>query len=116
MYDGGLLTANTPELRQKIAETVRQIPRNIYWKTKRIIELAGYTALSNPLGLYFAYGIGRRKALKNENLIDAVSDYFDCSLPYHKVSKLRQDITSNRACRLPDFLKATTKRIEQLKK
>ncbi|WP_392564482.1 aminotransferase class I/II-fold pyridoxal phosphate-dependent enzyme [Orbus wheelerorum] len=66
MYEGGLLTANTPELRQKIAETIRQIPRNIYWEIKRTIELAGYTALYNPLGLYFAYGIARRKALKKK--------------------------------------------------
>lgn len=120
MYEGGLLTANTPELRQKIAETIRQIPRNIYWETKRTIELAGYTALYNPLGLYFAYGIAKRKALKKENLIDAVGDYFDFNLPYHKVSKLRQNIASSSACRLPDFIKATTiqakRRIVHLKK
>jgi len=81
MYEGGLLTANTPKLRQNIADTVKEIPYHIVWEAKRIIELAAYTALYNPFGLYFAYGIAKRKALKKDNLIEAVGDHFEFDLP-----------------------------------
>lgn len=120
MYEGGLLTANKPELRQKLTETAKQIPRNLVWESKRIVELAGYTTLYNPFGLYFAYGIGRRKALKKNHLIEAVGDYFEFNLPLHQVSQFRQSIAANAARRLPDFLTKTTtqalRRIAKLKK
>lgn len=120
MYEGGLLTANTEELRQKLAETAKEVPRHISWEIKRIIELAGYTALYNPFGLYFAYGISLRRALRNNDLINAVGDRFEFDLPYHRVSRWRQHVAANSAHRLPNFITATTAqafhRIDQLKK
>ncbi|WP_392559855.1 DegT/DnrJ/EryC1/StrS family aminotransferase [Orbus mooreae] len=118
LYEGGLVSATDPILRQKLAETISTIPKSLIWEFRRLIELFGYTALYNPVGLHFVYGKGRRHALNHNKLIEAVGDDFDFNLPYHQVSYFRQKIAANATKRLPDFLLLTRKqalrRIEQL--
>ncbi|MFD1260205.1 DegT/DnrJ/EryC1/StrS family aminotransferase [Entomomonas asaccharolytica] len=119
LYEGGLLTAHNDILRSQLITTTQAImPSNMAWELRRTLELLGYTALYNPLGLHFVYGNPRRKSLNNNQLIEAVGDDFGFKLPLHKVSKFRQRIGAKAVARLPQFIEKTTaqalNRIKQL--
>ena len=119
IFEGGLLTSNDKQLREQLNQVAMSaIPNAKSWELKRTIELFGYTLLYNPLGLHFAYGNPKRKALKDNQLIEAVGDLFDFKLPIHNVSKFRQHVAANSIKRYPAFIEKTTKqalaRIEKL--
>ena len=119
MYEGGLLATHDGQLRDQLQKTARNLlPWQTKWEVQRTIELLGYTALYHPLGLHFVYGIGRRKALRQQQLITAVGDDFDFAIPMHQVGKWRQNVAANAFARLPSFLhllqQQAQQRIEQL--
>ncbi len=120
LYEGGLLTANDPLLREQLAKQAALIPRKMGWELRRIAELVGYTALYHPFGLHFVYGNPKRHALKQGKWIEAVGDDFEFELPMHRVSRFRQAIAANAAARLPKFLEKTKqqalKRIHALRR
>lgn len=119
MYEGGLLTAADTQLRRSLQTTAnRLLPLQLKWEALRTLELLGYTALYNPTGLHFAYGHGRRKALRQQQWIAAVGDDFDFAIPLHRVSRWRQNVAANALQRLPTFLytlqQQAQQRIQQL--
>ena len=119
MYEGGLLATQDGQLRDQLQKTARKLlPWQTKWEVQRTIELLGYTALYYPFGLHFVYGIGRRKALRQQQLITAVGDDFDFAIPMHQVGKWRQNVAANAFARLPSFLhllqQQAQQRIEQL--
>ena len=119
MYEGGLLATQDGQLRYQLQKTARKLlPWQTKWEVQRTIELLGYTALYHPFGLHFVYGIGRRKALRQQQLITAVGDDFDFAIPMHQVAKWRQNVAANAFARLPSFLhllqQQAQQRIEQL--
>lgn len=122
LFEGGLLTSNNQYLREQLQDTEKKIIKKSFsWELKRTIELFGYTLLYNPIGLHFAYGNPKRKALKDNQLIEAVGDQFDFELPIHQVSKFREHVAANSIQRLPSFIEKTTaqaltriKKIEQI--
>lgn len=121
MYEGGLLATHDVQLLDQLHATARKLlPWQSKWEIRRIIELMGYTALYNPYGLHFVYGKGRRKALRQQQLISAVGDDFDFAIPLHQVGQWRQHVAANAIIRLPEFLqllhKQAEQRIQQLKK
>ncbi len=119
MYEGGLLATQDGQLRDQLQKTASKLlPWQTKWEVQRTIELLGYTALYHPFGLHFVYGIGRRKALRQQQLITAVGDDFDFAIPMHQVGKWRQNVAANAFARLPSFLhllqQQALQRIEQL--
>jgi dTDP-4-amino-4,6-dideoxygalactose transaminase len=75
-----------------------------------MVELAGYSLLYRPRGLWLAYGLPLRRNLKAGKLIEAAGD--DCSgeIPLHRVGGWRKRIGANALKRLPGFLAAGTAR------
>jgi dTDP-4-amino-4,6-dideoxygalactose transaminase len=105
IYEGGLLLARDPELRERLGRTsTRIVPRSLGWEAKRCIELLGYAALYQPYGLRLAYGNPLRRALRRGDPVGAVGDDFALSIPLHRVGHWRQAVGARAAIRLPAFL------------
>ena len=105
IYEGGLLLARDPELRERLARTSAGIvPRSFGWEAKRSIELLGYAALYQPRGLRLAYGNPLRQALRRGDPVAAVGDDFALTIPLHRVGRWRQAVGAHAATRLPAFL------------
>lgn len=114
LYEGGLLATQNATLRSQLEATIQSlIPHKSAFEFKRILELLGYTMLYNPTGLAFIYGLERRKWLKKGQLIEAVGDLFDFTIPLHQVSKCRQNVAIHAIDRLPDFIFKTTQQAQQ---
>lgn len=107
LYEGGVLVSHDADLRQRLHETSKQIaPYYLTWEIRRLLQLAGYTALYRPFGLRLAYGMPLRRALRKGKLIEAVGDNFSTDIPVHRVSAWRRTIGANALARLPSFLNA----------
>jgi len=105
IYEGGLLLARDPSLRERFARTAaRLVPRSFGMEWKRRIELLGYTALYQPWGLRLAYGNPLRRALRRGDPVAAVGDDFPLTIPLHRVGRWRQAVGAHAAARLPAFL------------
>jgi perosamine synthetase len=105
IYEGGLLLARDPQLRELLARTAaRIVPRRPGWEWRRCIELLGYAALYRPLCLQLAYGDPLRRALRDGDLIGAVRDDFAPGIPLHRVGRWRQAVGARASARLPEFL------------
>lgn len=105
LYEGGVLVARETRQRQLLHQTSKQIaPYRLTWETRRLLELAGYAALYRPVGLRLAYGMPLRRALKKNNLIEAVGDDFSANIPVHRVGAWRRAIGAHALARLPSFL------------
>jgi perosamine synthetase len=114
IYEGGLLLARDPQLREHLKQTSKRIvPRRLGWELRRTIELLGYAALYRPSGLRLAYGEPLRRALRRGDPVGAVGDDFPLTVPLHKVGRWRQAIGAHAAARLPDFLKQLTAQAER---
>jgi perosamine synthetase len=105
IYEGGLLLARDPSLRERLARTAaRLVPRRPGWEWKRRIELLGYAVLYRPWGLRLAYGNPLRRALRRGDPVAAVGDDFPLTIPLHRVGRWRQAVGAHAATRLPAFL------------
>ena len=105
IYEGGLLLARDPVMREHLARTAaRIVPHTVGWEWKRSIELLGYAALYRPRGLRLAYGNPLRRALRRGDPVAAVGDDFPLTIPLHRVGRWRQAVGSHAATRLPAFL------------
>lgn len=105
IYEGGLLLARDPLLRERLARTAaRIVPRRPGWEWRRSIELLGYAALYRPYGLRLAYGDPLRRALRRGDPVAAVGDGFPLEIPLHRVGRWRQAAGAHAATRLPAFL------------
>ena len=105
IYEGGLLLARDPSLRERLARTAaRLVPHNSGMEWKRRIELLGYAALYRPRGLRLAYGNPLRRALRRGDPVAAVGDDFPLTIPLHRVGRWRQAVGAHAAVRLPAFL------------
>ncbi len=105
IYEGGLLLARDPLLRERLARTAaRIVPRRPGWECRRSIELLGYAALYRPFGLRLAYGGPLRRALRRGDPVAAVGDGFPLEIPLHRVGRWRQAAGAHAAARLPAFL------------
>lgn len=105
IYEGGLLLARDPELREQLARTAaRHVPRRLAWECRRSIELLGYAALYRPGGLRLAYGAPLRRALRRGDPVAAVGDDFPLTIPLHRVGRWRQAVGTRAAARLPAFI------------
>ncbi|CAM5447819.1 DegT/DnrJ/EryC1/StrS family aminotransferase [Rhodanobacter lindaniclasticus] len=105
IYEGGLLLARDPQLRERLAHTAaRRVPRDAGWEWRRRLELLGYAALYRPWGLRLAYGDPLRHALRRGDEIAAVGDDFPPTIPLHRVGRWRQAVGAHALPRLPGFL------------
>jgi dTDP-4-amino-4,6-dideoxygalactose transaminase len=105
IYEGGLLAARDPALREQLQRTAARIALpSARWELRRSIELLGYTALYRPHGLRLAYGNPLRRALRRGDPVAAVGDDFELPLPLHPVGRWRQAVGAHAAARLPAFL------------
>lgn len=104
IYEGGLLVARDPVLRERLARTAEHtVSSNFSMECRRSIELLGYGALYRPSGLRLAYGNPLRRALHRRDPIAAVGDDFPLTIPLHRVGRWRQSVGAHAAARLPSF-------------
>lgn len=107
IYEGGLLSACDPELREALARNAAAtMPHRFGWELRRSIELLGLTALYRPRGLSLAYGRPLRRALRRGDPVAAVGDDFPPTIPLHCVGRWRAGVGTRAAARLPTFLHA----------
>ncbi|MFC5741875.1 DegT/DnrJ/EryC1/StrS family aminotransferase [Dyella tabacisoli] len=108
LYEGGLLLARDPALREAFAASHRAIIKpDPQMDRQRALELVGYTAAYRPSILPLAYGRPLRKALAAGDPVSAVGDDFGPDIPLHTVSAWRQAVGIRALMRLPAFLEAT---------
>jgi len=113
IYEGGLLAARDPDLRERLARTAARIaPYQLGWELRRSLELLGYAALYRPRGLRLAYGNPLRHALRDGDPVAAVGDDFALPLPLHAVGRWRQAVGAHAARRLPAFIEQCTARAQ----
>ena len=104
-YEGGLLLARDPALRELLARTAScMVPRRPGWEWRRSIELLGYAALYRPRGLRLAYGDPLRRSLRRGDPVAAVGDDFPMAIPLHRMGRWRQSVGARAAARLPAFI------------
>lgn len=104
IYEGGLLVARDPVLREQLARTAaRSVSSSFSMECRRSIELLGYTALYRPSGLRLAYGNRLRRALRHDDPVTAIGDDFPLAIPLHRVGRWRQAVGAHAAARLPAF-------------
>ncbi|QDE40626.1 nucleotide sugar aminotransferase [Luteibacter pinisoli] len=109
IFEGGLLVAGDPVLRDSLRRTARRIARwQPGWELRRTLELAGYAALYRPRGLGMAYGHPLRRALRRGDMLGAAGEYFDADFPLHRVGRWRRAVGARAFHRLPDFISRTT--------
>ena len=114
IYEGGLLVARDPVLREQLARTAaRSVPSSFSMECRRSIELLGYAALYQPSGLRLAYGNPLRRALRRDDPITAVGDDFPLTIPLHRVGRWRQTVGAHAATRLATFNKQLTAQAKQ---
>ncbi|BFI95577.1 MAG: hypothetical protein RSP_10870 [Rhodanobacter sp.] len=114
IYEGGLLAARDPELRERLARTAARIaPFQLGWELRRSVELLGYSALYRPRGLRLAYGNPLRRALRRDDPVAAVGDDFSLPLPLHAVGRWRQMVGAHAATRLPGFIEQCAARAQR---
>ncbi|GBG15182.1 erythromycin biosynthesis sensory transduction protein eryC1 [Novimethylophilus kurashikiensis] len=105
IFEGGVLVAKDAAMRARLrAVSEHIIPSSIYWETRRLAELAGYTALYNPTCLHYAYGNPLRRDISEGRLVEAVGDDFDFDIPLHRIGRYRKGIGAKALTRLPAFL------------
>jgi dTDP-4-amino-4,6-dideoxygalactose transaminase len=105
IYEGGLLAARDPDLRERLARTAARLAKpSPSWELRRSAELLGYAALYRPHGLRLAYGNPLRRALRRGDPVAAVGDDFALPLPLHAVGRWRQAVGAHAARRLPTFI------------
>lgn len=104
IYEGGLLAARDPALRERLAHAAAGVPQRLGWEWRRRLELLGYAALYRPWGLRLAYGASLRRALRHGDEIAAVGDDFPLTVPLHRVGRWRQAVGAHAVPRLPAFL------------
>ncbi|WP_246708259.1 DegT/DnrJ/EryC1/StrS family aminotransferase [Bartonella sp. HY038] len=119
LFEGGLLTAKDPDLFHQLQITHKNLVKPNFFADKiKLAQLIGYYCCYNPPLLELFYGLGRRKALKKHDYINAVGDYFAQEIPIFEVGKKRREIGAKAALRLPEFLQKAKmqalKRIEVL--
>ncbi|EIM01925.1 nucleotide sugar aminotransferase [Rhodanobacter thiooxydans] len=104
IYEGGLLAARDPALRERLADAAKRVPPHAGWEWRRRLELLGYAALYRPWGLRLAYGNPLRCALRRGDEIAAVGDDFPLAIPLHRVGRWRQAVGARAVPRLPALL------------
>ena len=114
IYEGGLLLARDPALRERLANTAaRRVPWRAGWEFRRSLELLGYAALYRPAGLRLAYGNPLQRALRRGDPVAAVGDDFPLSIPLHRVGRWRQAVGAHAAIRLPAFLEQLSRQAQR---
>ena len=110
LFEGGLLMAREPAMRDALAASHRDIIRaDPRMDRQRAAELIGYTLAYRPSLLPLAYGRPLRRALAKGDPVAAVGDDFGPDIPMHTVSRWRQAVGSRALPRLHGFLQATRK-------
>ncbi len=114
IYEGGLLVARDPVLREQLARTsARSVPSRFSMECKRSVELLAYAALYRPNGLRLAYGNPLRRALRRGDPVAAVGDDFPLTIPLHRVGRWRQAVGAHAATRLPTFTRQLAAQAKQ---
>jgi dTDP-4-amino-4,6-dideoxygalactose transaminase len=121
IYEGGLLIARDPALRESMADTASALlPRDRRMELLRCAELIGLTCCYRPSLLGLAYGLPLRRALRRGDSTTAVGDRFPMRAPLHRVGRWRLAVGTRAAARWPDFLASrralARRRIERLRR
>lgn len=111
-YEGGVLVAQSADLRRELAEVAAHIRQHRGWEVRRAIELFGYWALYRPLGLHYVYGRPLRAALRRGDPVAAVGDDFSARIPLHRLGQWRQRVAARASRRWPAFLADNTARAQ----
>ncbi|GAA4336098.1 hypothetical protein GCM10023144_30080 [Pigmentiphaga soli] len=119
IFEGGVLLARDPELREACAAALREQARPASWRRRlaghawdlrRSVELLGYWALYRPGPLGWAYLRPLRHALEQGDWVAAAGDDFGAYIPLHGVGRWRRGVGARALARLPDFLERTRAR------
>lgn len=104
LYEGGLLVARDPEMREQLTITARNaLPARWHLEILRLAQFAAYTAFYRPWPLRWIYGLRHRRALAQGNWIAAVGDDFSTIIRMHRVSRWRQRVGERAATRWSSY-------------
>jgi dTDP-4-amino-4,6-dideoxygalactose transaminase len=114
IYHGGFLTCRDPEMISGLKSVTDQLVRGKWWRECfRVLQLAGFSALYNPLGTYFAYGLPLRRLLMRGDLEQAAGDRFPLVETVDVVGSYRRNVGARAAQRLRPFIEDNRKRGRQ---
>lgn len=117
LYEGGLMYAGDPALREELARSAADIQRPApLMELRRCLELAAYGLFYRPRLLPWAYGTPLRRNLRRRDMVAAAGDEFGMDIPLHRVGRWRQGVGESALARLADFLEAGRERGERLRR
>ncbi|GAB4056700.1 DegT/DnrJ/EryC1/StrS family aminotransferase [Uliginosibacterium sediminicola] len=113
-FEGGIWFARDAALRTEILKTREQLLRGRpAFELLRCLQLIGYSALYRPLPLRLVYGLPLRRALRRNDVAEAIGDVFDEAIPLHHMSHWRQGVGSRGLQQLPAFQHALRQQAER---
>ncbi len=111
LYEGGLLAARDPDVRQALAGISREvIPSNLARETIRCLQLVGYRLAYHPVGLRLSYGLALRYWLARGEVERAIGDRFPPGIPLHRVGRWRRRVGAAAFGRLPQAVAEAAER------
>ena len=115
IYEGGALVsreAGTMEgLRKVAAQLTSSAPLGEFF---RVMMLAGYHAVYSQMGVQFAYGSHKRRALARGDEIEAAGDRYPADVAVTRVGSLRKRIGNNALPRLDGHLAMSRARFDAI--
>jgi len=108
LFEGGCLVTRDADIRAGVhALRASLIKPNIVWEWRRSLELLGYTALYNSIGLQLAYSVPLRRALARGDIEKAIGDEVPSRIPLHDVGCWRRAYGVSAMRRLDNHLSVT---------
>jgi perosamine synthetase len=103
-YEGGILCANDPSLREAMRRVHEQIIRtNGLREFVRTLQLLGYAACYRPRWLRLVYGMPLRRALRHGRVAEAAGDDVNPRIPLHELGRWRSAVAARAFERLAEF-------------
>src|SRR5262245_50355917 len=115
IYQGGALVAVDPAVMAGLRAVAPELTSHSAWtEAWRALQLAGYHALYNPLGLRAVYGARKRFWLAQDNEIRAAGDDVPVTIAIRSIGQWRKRVGRAALARLPAHLAQSRERFDRL--
>lgn len=114
MFAGGVLVAQSAEMRAHLQQTHAQVARHHLWQeVLSCIQLVAYTALYHPLTMPLVYGMALRRAVQRGDYLNAVGDICTPVVHAYRVSRWRKSVAAQSLKRLSAYFLLTSQQASQ---
>lgn len=114
IFQGGFSTSSNPEICSGLRSVSAELAHRMWWReSMQVLQMLGCTAVYNPIGLYFVYGMPLRRMLQRGDISRATGDVFTSYEQVFSVSEFRKNAGARAAERFDSFLSDNRRRARQ---